>query len=236
MPRKPGPKKRNPLRAIGYLRVSTEDQNLGPEAQRALLERWCAANGAELVEVHQDHGISGGAPIDKRPALMAAIDALELRDAGVLLVAKRDRLARDIVAAAMIERLAERAGARVLTADGVGNGEGPEAQMMRGILDVFAQYERALIRHRTRMALGVKRSRGEKLGGEPPFGSRVAPGSKRLEPDPAELATMERVREWRAAGVSIRGIAERLNAAGVPSRGRRWHATTIVNLLRRAAG
>ncbi len=74
----------------------------------------------------------------------------------MLLVAKRDRLARDVVVAAMVDRLAERHGARVLAADGTGNGDGPEAMLMRGIVDVFAQYERALIRARTKAALAVK--------------------------------------------------------------------------------
>ena len=38
----------------------------------------------------------------------------------MLLVAKRDRLARDVIVGAVVERMAERAGARVLSADEVG--------------------------------------------------------------------------------------------------------------------
>src|SRR5262249_29181206 len=54
------------------------------------------------------------------------------------------------------------AGAKVITADGVAVEDTPEGQLLRGMLDLFAQYERALIRARTRAALAVKRSKGEK--------------------------------------------------------------------------
>ena len=43
--------------AIAYLRVSTEDQNLGPEAQAASIEKWCATNGVTLVATFQDQGV-----------------------------------------------------------------------------------------------------------------------------------------------------------------------------------
>ncbi|MBN1961710.1 MAG: recombinase family protein [Deltaproteobacteria bacterium] len=160
-------------KAIGYIRVSTEEQHLGPEAQRDAMKKWCKANNKIFVAVFSDLGISGGAPIDKRPGLISAIESLKEQQAGILLVAKRDRLARDVVIAAMIERLAERTGAKVLTTDGTGNGDSPEAMLLRGIVDVFAQYERALIRSRTKAGLAVKKNRNERRGGLP-FGFRLA--------------------------------------------------------------
>ncbi len=78
-----------------------------------------------------------GAPLDKRPGLIAALDTLT---AGMALVAvKRDRLARDTMHAAMIERLVERASAHVRTCDGAGEGNSPEAQLMRHMIDAFAE-------------------------------------------------------------------------------------------------
>lgn len=98
---------------IGYMRASTDDQTLGPNAQRAALETWCAARSAVLVGVFTDQGVGGGASLDQRPGLLAALAALKEHNASVLLVAKRDRLACDVLVAAMVERLAERNGARV---------------------------------------------------------------------------------------------------------------------------
>lgn len=224
-----------PTVVVGYVRVSTDEQHLGPQAQRAAMDAWCKANGATLAAVHVDHGVSGAAPLDKRPALLAALDSLAEHGAGVLLVAKRDRLARDVVVAAMVERLAERAGARILTADGTGNGEGPEAMLMRGIVDLFAQYERALIRARTRSALAVKRAKGERTTGKLAYGFRLAEDGIHLEQDPAEQRVLALVAALRADGLSVRAIAEQLNADGVPARGKCWHPTTIHRLAIREA-
>ncbi|MFW6084340.1 MAG: recombinase family protein [Gemmatimonadota bacterium] len=231
MPRRPEP---NPTIAVGYVRASTSEQRLTPEAQRAALERFSAARGFTLAAVHFDLGVSGGAPLDRRPGLVAAIDALGEHGAGILLVAKRDRLARDVVLAAMVERLAERKGARVLTADGVGEGEGPEGQLMRRIVDAFGEYERAVIRARTRAALAHKRARGERTGGKVRYGERVAADGLRLEPHPEEARAVERALALRSEGLSIRAVAARLNAEGVPARGSKWHPTTVARLLRRA--
>lgn len=224
----------DPHRVTGYIRVSTDEQAIGPEAQRQALERWCRDHGARLVAVHEDLGVSGAAPLDERPGLLAAIDEVTRGRAGVLLVAKRDRLARDVLVAAMAERLVERQGARVLAADGTGNGEGPEAALLRGIVDVFAQYERALIRARTRAALGVKRQRGE-LVGSVPLGRRLAGDGVHLEPDPMEAAAVERARILRRGGASYAEIAERLTAEGHAPRGAKWYAMTVARMVGRAA-
>jgi DNA invertase Pin-like site-specific DNA recombinase len=224
-------------KVVGYVRVSTDDQALGPVAQRAALARWCAANGAELVECFEDVGVSGGAALDKRPGLLAALDALEAHGAGVLLVAKRDRLARDVMNAAMVERLTERVGARVRSAAGEGT-EGdaadPSAMLMRGMVDLFAQYERAMIRTRTRAALAVKRARGERTGSVP-YGYALAADGRTLEANPAEAGAVALVRELRAEGLTLRAIGARLEAAGyAPRGGARWHPDTVARIA--AAG
>ena len=228
-------KKGDGSKVVGYIRVSTDRQDIGPEAQRAALESWCEARGAVLTAVFEDRGVSGGAELDKRPGLLGAVDAVRCYRAGVLLVAKRDRLARDVVIAAMIERVARSHGAEVISADGVGNGDSPADQFMRTVIDGAAQYERALIRARTRAALAVKKARGEKTGGNVPFGYRLGADGVHLEPRQDEQETVSRVLHLRSDGLSIRAIAERLNVEGAPSRGACWHKTTVARLLEREA-
>lgn len=230
MPRRPVT---DPTVAVAYLRVSTDDQTLGPQAQRAAIARWAASQGVSVVAWFEDHGISGGAPLDKRPALVDALDALADHGAGVLVVAKRDRLARDVMVSAMVERLAERAGARVVSAAGEGNGDDPTAVLMRRIVDAFSEYERALIKARTRAALRVKADRGERVGAVP-VGCAVADDGRTLVADPREARAVALIQELRADGMTIRAIADALNARGVPARGRRWHPTTVARVLRRA--
>jgi len=202
--------------AVGYIRVSTDDQTLSVEAQRARLTAWCIERGLTLMAVYEDIGVSGGAELDKRPGLMAALDALE---PGTALVAvKRDRLARDTMNAAMIERLALRAGAKVLTCDGTGEGDSPEAMLMRTMIDAFAQYERQIIKARTKAALAVKREKGEKLGGRVPYGSQRAADGTTLEANATEQAVIAMARALSKAGLSSRTIAARLAERGLYSR------------------
>ena len=216
------------MRAIAYLRVSKGDQELGVDAQRSAIEKWCSSNGADLVSEFTDQGVSGGAPLHKRLGLLKAIDALT--SGAVLVVAKRDRLTRDLVIGAMIENLVQRKRAAVRSADGVGNGDTPEAGMMRGIVDLFAQYERAVIGSRTKAALAVKRSRGEKTGGDVPFGYRVVGG--RLKPIAKEQAVIEHARQLRATGLSLRKVGAQLADLGfTPRKGGGFHPQQVANML-----
>lgn len=220
----------NAAKVVGYVRVSTDEQTLGPAAQRAALVRWCDHNNAELADVFEDIGVSGGTALDKRPGLVRALAALREHRAGVLLVAKRDRLARDVVLAAMVERLAERDGATVRAADGSGDGEGPEALLMRRIVDCFAEYERALIRARTRTALAVKRAKGERISREPSYGYRLT-ADGHVVADEAEQRTVAMIAELRGTGRSLHEIADALDASGICSRtGRRFHPQTIARI------
>jgi DNA invertase Pin-like site-specific DNA recombinase len=217
--------------AIGYLRVSTEDQRLGPEAQRVAVEAWAAREGVEVVAWQVDQGVSGATAIEARPGLCAALAALRERGAGVLVVAKRDRVARDVVIAAMVERAATAAGARLVSADGTGNGDSPADAFMRTVIDGAAAYERGLIRARTSAALAAKAARGERVGAVP-YGFRVAADGVQLERDDAEQAVLVVVRELRAAGMSQRAIVSELAARGLVSRaGRPFQKTQIARMV-----
>lgn len=218
------------MKAVGYLRVSTEDQNLGPEAQRAAIESWAGREGVEIVAWFEDR-VSGAAPLDKRVELVLAIDALKDHGAGILVAAKRDRIARDVMLAVMIEKMVEKAGARLRTADGVGDEDSPEAVLLRRMIDVFAEYERAVIRARTKAALAVKKRRGEYVGG-----SRFGYQRQGTAMVRSEDSALPQIEAWRKQGWSYRQIATALNEAGVEtSRKGRWQANTVRRILEREA-
>ncbi len=103
---------------------------------------------------------------------------------------------------------------------------------MRRIVDAFAEYERLLIKARTKAALAVKRSRGERTG-DIPYGWQLAADGIHLEPLPTEQRMGSSVREARAAGMSLRAIRDQLGSAGfTPRSGGRWHIQTISNILK----
>ena len=221
------------MKVIGYIRVSTDEQHLGPEAQEEALRSWCTSNNAELVGIHTDRGMSGGAPLDKRLGLLSAVAALQEEGAQVLLIAKRDRLARDVMVAAMVERMVAKAGAKLIAASGEGNGDGPESLLMRRMVDAFAEYERALIRSRTKAALQVKKSRGQRTG-QVPYGKQLSSDGVHLEDNEQEQAILRGILSLREEGLSIRAIAERLNLQATPARGKKWHPTTVARILKAA--
>ena len=225
----------SPSLAVGYLRASTDDQALGLDAQRAAVTAWAERAGVTVVAWHSDAGVSGAAPLDARPALVAALANLRALGAGVLAVARRDRLARDVVVAALVDRAVSAAGATVVSADGAGNGTSEADGFMRAVFDAAAAYERALIRKRTREALAVKKARGEFCGGQAPYGYRLAP-SGALEPDVAEQAVITQVHALRAAGLSLRGIVAELARVGIVSRaGRSLALPQVARIVRAAA-
>jgi DNA invertase Pin-like site-specific DNA recombinase len=222
---------------VAYVRASTGKQELSPAAQSAAIEAYAAAHGLRLVVVCVDR-LKGATPLDQRPAFAEAIAALREHRAGILLILRRDRLARDSLVAMLADKAVDAAGARVVCADGAGNGTTDSDAFMRSVLDAASAYERALIRSRTRAGLAIKRTRGEKTGGELPYGyaaeTRLVDGKPRLflVPLPAEQAVIERVRALRAEGVSFDRAARQLVADGfTPRSGGRWHATQLQRMV-----
>jgi DNA invertase Pin-like site-specific DNA recombinase len=220
----------DPHRAVAYLRASTDDQALSPDAQRAAIVSWATREGVTIIAWHVDQGVSGAADLVDRPALAAALGSLRAEGAGLLVVARRDRLARDVYLAAAIDRAVSTSGARVVSADGTANGDTPADAFMRSILDAAAAYERELIRARTKAALGAKRARGERAG-TVPYGF-TADTTGRLVACPAEQAVIAQVRALRTAGLSHRGIVGELERAGLVGRtGRPLGLSQVQNIL-----
>jgi DNA invertase Pin-like site-specific DNA recombinase len=203
------------VKGIGYRRVSTQDQadsGLGLEAQQTAIETAAARFGVTVEETFTDAGVSGGLALEHRPALMAALDCIGPGD--LLIVAKRDRIGRDVLNVAMIERLVERRGARVCSAAGEGtDDDGPTGRLMRRVVDAFAEYERALIRARTKSAMAVAKRQGRRVGCIP-WGHAVSDDGRTLVPNEDELVVLERIRWLRARGFTLHGIAEALNDEG----------------------
>ncbi len=157
----------NKTRCLVYIRVSTDEQHLGPEAQAEACRVYAERLGMTVVETFRDIGVSGAAPLHECPGLQSAVDSLAAHDAGVLLVAKRDRLARDVMKVGMVTQRVESAGATVISADGVPESNEPTAVLMRQIIDAFSQFERSLIISRTKGALAAKKVKGEVTGNIP---------------------------------------------------------------------
>jgi DNA invertase Pin-like site-specific DNA recombinase len=231
-------KQGNPRKAVAYLRVSTTEQRLGPEAQREQINRWAEQSSVDVTSWHQDHGMSGAVELGRRPALLAALEAIRTEGAGLLVVAKRDRLGRSVEVVATLERMAELAGAMVVSAAGEGSNVDvdrldPGSILQRGMTDLLAMHERAVIRQRTKAALAVKKAKGERVG-RVPLGMRLGADGIHLESDEAEQAVLGLVAEY-SKGRTQRELAALLLCNGIlnPRTGRPFSQPSLCGLLGR---
>jgi DNA invertase Pin-like site-specific DNA recombinase len=108
------------------------------------------------------------------------------------------------------------------------------ASLVRDIMTVVSQWEREAIGERTRDAMNHKRANGERVG-TVPFGWRLAPDGIHLEENPSEQQALSNMRDLRAAGHTLRAIADELNRQGcLTRRGTAWRFQYVAEALRAA--
>lgn len=205
------------MRAITYSRVSTDEQadsGAGLDAQQAILNAALDARGWKLVAALVDEARSGSTL--NRPALTDALDRLDRGEADALVVAKLDRLSRSVLDFARLTERARRRGWAVVALDVDVDMTTPTGELLANITSSVAQWERRIIGVRTSEAMQAMKARGVRLG------------------RPVELpdTVRRRISADRAAGDSLRTIADRLKAEAVPTaRGGRWYASTVRAVL-----
>ena len=222
------------MKAIAYLRVSTDrqgDSGAGLAAQRASITAYAAQNNITILRFEQDI-LSGSKSIEHRLGLASAIAGIQKGDA--LLIAKRDRLGRDQFLSMSLERLVQKKGGSILSADGLGNGDSAGDKFLKSILDAASSFERDLIRARTKAAMQAKRLAGDLIG-KIPFGYKSIDG--KLIADASEQAVIAKIVDARNAGASLREIAAVLTAASTPTKsgGTVWIHSSITSILKRQA-
>src|SRR5258708_3831998 len=186
------------MNAIAYFRVSTSRQGrsgLGLEAQREAVLRFAAAEGrtivGEFVDVETGKGMDA---LATRPQLAAALDAAR-RAKGEIIVAKLDRLSRDVafIAGLMAQRVP-------FIVTELGASADP---FMLHIYAALAEQERRMISTRTKDALKAAKARGKVLGN---------PGIAKHNADIAQaFAEKLRAEVWPYINLPSRQIAGILN-------------------------
>jgi DNA invertase Pin-like site-specific DNA recombinase len=230
----------NANKAVGYVRVSTEEQasqGLSIPAQKEAIVAYARMRGLELVDVIVDAGVSGGRALGTRPGGQKLLNMLAEGKASHVVALRLDRLFRNASdCLATVEAWTKR-GIVLHLLDVSGNSvdtSSAAGKFMLTILAAVAEMERNLIAERIRNVLGWKRKNGKVFGHEP-FG--FARDGDNLIPIEAEQRAMDLILELRARGYSLRKIARTLEARGIPTKkGGRWAAATVRKLLARAEG
>lgn len=213
---------------IAYYRVSTAKQGqsgLGLEAQQEAVRRFLNSGAWELVAEYQEVETGKGSDaLAKRPQLRAALVASRKHGA-TLIIAKLDRLARNVhfVSGLMESKV------RFVACDM------PEAnELTIHIMAAFAEHEAKRISQRTKDALAVAKARGVVLGRA--GASNLRPNIEARQQGAETFAgrLMPLFDGMKARGLSQRAMVEELNGIGIPApKGGKWGLSQVQRTLSR---
>lgn len=212
----PNASDRTPMDAIGYCRVSTDEQGdsgLGLADQEATVRAEVERRGWALKEVCAD--VASGKSLRGRTHFGKALQLLATGEADVLVVAKLDRLSRSVSDFAAILARSQQEGWALNICDLGVDTTTPSGKMVAQIMMVLAEWEREMIGDRTRRALQAAKAKGQTLG----------------RPSGVEPETLRIIRTLRNAGTSYQRIADALAAEGIETaQGGQWRASTVRKL------
>ena len=229
------------VRAVGYVRVSTEQQTsegVSLDAQRIKLAAHCTAQDMQLVDIVTDEGVSAKS-ID-RPGLHRALRMLRNGQADALIVVKLDRLTRSVKDLGYLceSYFGDGKPWSLLSVSDAIDTRSASGKLILNVLTSVAQWEREAISDRTREAMQHLKSQGVMLGAAP-YGWKYTTaldehGRRILVENNDEQAGIRRVCELYDKDMYIWQICEQLDAEGVPCRGTAWHRRSIYRVLHRA--
>lgn len=222
------------LRAVGYARVSTEEQGqhgVSLAAQKERIAAYCTSRDWNLLRVYED--VASGKD-RKRRGLQRLLDDAKKGEVEAVVFTKLDRLSRRVLDWGHLqEDLRTHEVAVVSIFEGLDDTT-PIGRAMANVVATFAQLERETIAERTRVALAYKRQHGQVYGPVPYGFKRKA---DLLLPNAEQLAVVQEIFRRRKTKETLRQIAEKLMARKVaaPRGGTDWSAETVRIILRNAA-
>jgi len=215
------------MKAYLYIRVSGIGQldGDGPERQEQFCREYAETNGIEIVQIFTE-SYTGKELV--RPVLQELIAKVLANGVRTILIEKLDRLARDIVVQESLIRDFQKRGITLLSTKETDLcSKEPTRVMIRQMLGVLSEYERAMIVFRTKAAKDRIRARGERCEGKKPYGQHPN--------RPTERPILERILHL-SQHLSPREIAEILNNDGIkPRLGDKWFPNTVRRIVKRSA-
>lgn len=219
---------------VAYCRVSTDGQvgedKFGIDSQKRIIMEYCAAHDMQISDWYIDEGESGVK--ESRPALDALLFG-EVRNPPVtaVVVAKSDRVARDIKLYFYYMMLLEKRGIHLISAtEEVVNDDTGLGNVYKSLMLFVAEQERKNITRRTSGGRAAKASKGGYSGGRPPFGYSAVNGCLVIDDEEADI--VRRVFREKDAGATYVQICDGLNAEGKTNRsGTKFSPSTLQVIL-----
>ncbi len=219
-------------RAVGYIRVSTEEQTeYSPESQKKAIADFAKMRGIVLPvdSFFEDLGISGRS-VKNRPAFlkMMALAKERPRAFDLVLVWKFSRFSRSRSDSVVYKQQLRKLGVLVVSVTEPICCD-PTSVLMEAMLEAMDEYYSLNLGEEVRRGMREKFARGEIVSG-PPFGYRVKDG--RFVLFAPEAAAVRQMHVWRSEGCSYKEIAKRLQADGIRTRrGGEFHAREVSYIL-----
>lgn len=217
------------MKAIGYLRVSTEKQaehGVSLEAQEKKIRAMAEVMGCTDLFLFQDE-VSGKSL--ERKGLAALLEMVKSKQATTIIIAKLDRLTRSVKDLAELLEIFEKNNVALVSVNESLDTHSAAGRLVMNVMASVSQWEREVIGERTRDALAVKKANGECVGTVPYGYERI--GDK-LIIHHGEQAKIEAARAWRKSGCSYREVAENMNICGYRTRsGSEWRKEYVKNIL-----
>lgn len=218
---------------MAYVRVSTDGQvgedRFGVESQKKVIQEYCESKGHEILEWYVDEGESGVK--ESRPAFDKILFG-EVFNPPVeaVVVAKSDRVARDIKLYYYFMMLLEKKCIRLVSAtEEVVNDDTGLGSVYKALMLFVAEQERRNINRRTQGGRAIKALRGGYAGGRVPYGYKAEGRGLTIVEDEAEIVRV--IFQMREIGNTYREIAEYLNDVGYPSKnGKKWVTSSIQSI------
>jgi DNA invertase Pin-like site-specific DNA recombinase len=224
------------MKAVGYVRVSTEEQAKGGvslDMQRAKIKAYAALEDLELLEIIGDEGISG-CSVSIRPGVQRVLQMVRNKQVDAVIIYKLDRLARNTVEALQIAKLMDRKGTALHSITEKLDTKSALGRFFFTLMASLAEMERGIISERIQAAMERKREKLEPCNNNPTYGYRIE--EWQVVPDLEEQKIIERVYSLRDGGTTIHGIIDILSQDGVLNRrGKPFGKTQIHNIIQRRA-
>jgi DNA invertase Pin-like site-specific DNA recombinase len=216
------------MRAHIYVRISKDTgSKLGIDSQKEDCIKYANDNGMDIVDIYEDMDKGGALPIEKRPELNRAVESLSKGD--VILVAKRERLSRINMELDLLDTMVRRLGGNIINIQhpehALADPECPETFLQRKIGDIFAEYERLVIKSRVKRALKHKRDMGFRLG-RVPYGYK-ANIEGRISRSDYEQGVIKTILDMRLNYKSYNDIVNILNKTVKRRNGKPWHKSAV---------
>ncbi len=195
------------MTVYGYIRVSTarQSENHSPETQRREITRICLAQSIRPYKFLEDMGISGTRPFLKRPSL----EKIYFDPGDILVVARLDRLGRDMFDIMEVIKLFKDRGVRLVTGDwGEVTDDSIQSKILISVGALCADLERQKIAERIEATMSDLREQGLYTGGKLPFGYYLVVDNDKKRPVemPHRDDMIQRMRQLRCEKVPYRKI------------------------------